>query len=87
MLLYITLNNSFTTEECLSVCVYMCVVRVCVSHATTDVFLAADTKKICKKLAAGGGGQEGRAQFGGGGVKRLPPPDIHYSQQTSYRGS
>lgn len=69
----------------------MCVVGMCVSHATmVDVFVAADTKKICKKrtLAAGGGGQEGQAQFGErGGVKRLPSPDIHYSQQTLYRGS
>lgn len=73
-----------------SVCLYVCVVGVCVSHATmVDVFMAADTKKICKKrtLAAGGGGQEGRAQFRRGRVKRLPPPDIHYSQQTSYQGS
>lgn len=61
-----------------------------ISHATmVDVFAAADTKKICKKrtLAAGGGRQEGRAQFRRGRVKRLPPPDIHYSQQTSYWGS
>lgn len=60
-------------------------VGVCVSHATmVDVFMAADTKKICKKrtLAAGGGGQEGRAQFRRGRVKRLAPPDLYWGSYT-----
>lgn len=39
-----------------------------VSHATmVDAFVAADTKKICKKRtqAVGEDGQEGQTQFGG----------------------
>ena len=53
--------------------------------AMVNAFVAADTKKSWKGMAMAAGGSGGGVfqQSFGGRDKRLPPPDIHYSNRLS----